>query len=116
MASSAWVPCSTRARRPWPKPRRRCAPRSADAHAVLGRQRDLDRVRDGLTSWLSRRMPGARDLRLSALRAPKAGVSNETLLFDAEYHDGTTARPDPPLPPPHPPHPPALPAPPPHPP
>ena len=59
---------------------------------MLGRQRDLDRVRDGLTSWLSRRVPGARDLRVTSLRAPKAGVSNETLLFDAEYRDGSTAR------------------------
>ncbi len=59
---------------------------------MLGRQRDLDRVRDGLASWLSRRLPAARDLRVSSLRAPKAGVSNETLLFDAEYRDGPTVR------------------------
>ena len=59
---------------------------------MLGRQRDLDRVRDGLASWLSRRLPAARDLRVSSLRAPKAGVSNETLLFDAEYRDGPTLR------------------------
>lgn len=34
-------------------------------------------------------MPAARGLGVSALRAPKAGVSNETFLFDVTYrHDG----------------------------
>jgi aminoglycoside phosphotransferase (APT) family kinase protein len=59
---------------------------------VLGRQRDLDQVRSGLTEWLRRRLPAARDLEVSTLRAPKAGVSNETFLFEIDYHAGNETR------------------------
>jgi aminoglycoside phosphotransferase (APT) family kinase protein len=59
---------------------------------VLGRQRDLDQVRAGLTAWLRRQLPTARDLQVSSLRAPKAGVSNETFLFDVRYRDGMEHR------------------------
>ncbi len=56
---------------------------------MLGRQRDLDAVHATLTAWLGRRLTGAHDLRVSALRAPKAGVSNETFLFDVAYRDAS---------------------------
>jgi aminoglycoside phosphotransferase (APT) family kinase protein len=59
---------------------------------VLGRQRDLDQVRAGLTAWLRRKLSTARDLQVSSLRAPKAGVSNETFLFDVRYRDGMEHR------------------------
>lgn len=59
---------------------------------MLGRQRDLDQVRAGLTGWLRRQLPGARDLEVSALRVPKAGVSNETFLFEVAYRDGDALR------------------------
>jgi len=59
---------------------------------VLGRQRDLDQVRSGLTEWLRRRLPAARDLEVSSLRAPKAGVSNETFLFEIDYRAGDETR------------------------
>jgi aminoglycoside phosphotransferase (APT) family kinase protein len=59
---------------------------------VLGRQRDLDQVRAGLRDWLCGRLPGARDLEVSSLRAPKAGVSNETFLFEIAYREGGEAR------------------------
>src|SRR5262245_26762028 len=39
--------------------------------------------------WLRRQLPDARDLEVSSLRAPKAGVSNETFLFETTYRDGT---------------------------
>lgn len=55
---------------------------------MLGRQRDLDAVHRALTDWLRRKMPDARDLEISALKAPKAGVSNETFLFDATWRGG----------------------------
>lgn len=58
---------------------------------MLGRQRDLDQVRTGLTEWLRRRLPGARDLEVSSLRVPKAGVSNETFLFETTYRAGTAS-------------------------
>jgi aminoglycoside phosphotransferase (APT) family kinase protein len=49
-------------------------------------QRDLERDRKHLTGWLAERLPDARDLRVSELRAPQSsGFSNDTLLFDLEY-------------------------------
>ncbi len=56
---------------------------------MLGRQRDLDQVRAHLTTWLRAQLPGARDLEVSSLRAPKAGVSNETFLFEVTSRTGT---------------------------
>ena len=52
---------------------------------MLGRQRDLDRVRIGLADWLTRVVPDASGVEVSAMRAPKAGVSNETFLFETTY-------------------------------
>jgi aminoglycoside phosphotransferase (APT) family kinase protein/putative sterol carrier protein len=55
---------------------------------MLGRQRDLDELRTRLTTWLRARMPEARDLVVSELRTPKAGVSNETFLFEVAHARG----------------------------
>ncbi|HEV7735224.1 MAG TPA: phosphotransferase [Candidatus Binatia bacterium] len=52
---------------------------------MLGRQRDLDAVHAALTGWLASKLPEARDVALSSLKAPKAGVSNETFLFEITY-------------------------------
>jgi aminoglycoside phosphotransferase (APT) family kinase protein len=49
-------------------------------------QRDLAADRERLARWLAARIPEARELRLSELRAPQSsGFSNDTLLFEAEY-------------------------------
>ena len=45
---------------------------------------DLDRIADGLTTWLARKLPGARALRVSNLLRPSLGLSNDTALFDSE--------------------------------
>jgi aminoglycoside phosphotransferase (APT) family kinase protein len=56
--------------------------------------RDLDQLAMDLTSWLAARTPGARNLRLGDLAYPNgAGMSHETILFDAEWEeDGATVR------------------------
>ena len=59
---------------------------------MLGRQRDLDEVRRALAAWLRRQLPAASGLEVSALRAPKAGVSNETFLFEIDYRLGGATR------------------------
>lgn len=54
--------------------------------------RDLDRTRAQLEAWLRPRL-GARDLRVSPLRAPAgSGFSNDTLLFDAAWREGGAER------------------------
>lgn len=50
------------------------------------RGRDYEKTRGLLAEWLRDRLPGARDLRVSALSGPAAtGFSNDTLLFDVAY-------------------------------
>lgn len=41
-----------------------------------------------LTDWLSKKMPGARDLSVEGLASPKAGNSAETVLFDVSFLEG----------------------------
>src|SRR5438105_3891588 len=55
---------------------------------AIGSQRNLDETRTVLTTWLREKVPRAKALRLSELRAPGMGFSNETLLFDLEWNDG----------------------------
>jgi aminoglycoside phosphotransferase (APT) family kinase protein len=56
-------------------------------------QRDLERDRDRLTQWLEARLPDARKLRVSELRAPQtSGFSNDTLLFDLAYEQDGDGR------------------------
>jgi aminoglycoside phosphotransferase (APT) family kinase protein len=51
-------------------------------------QRDLEADGPKFEAWLRRRLPGARDLRMSPLVAPQSsGFSNETLLFDLEWSE-----------------------------
>jgi len=43
-----------------------------------------------LTSWLARKLEGARDVRVANLEIPRAsGMSNETILFDASWREGS---------------------------
>ena len=55
---------------------------------MLQPERDLGEVRDGLTAWLRTRMPEARQLAISELTRPKAGFSNDTLLFEVSHLTG----------------------------
>jgi aminoglycoside phosphotransferase (APT) family kinase protein len=58
---------------------------------VKSAQRDLDEARSLLSSWLAPRL--GRDVSLSPIQMPSgAGVANETLLFDAEWTDGSSRR------------------------
>jgi aminoglycoside phosphotransferase (APT) family kinase protein len=52
---------------------------------VLGRTRDLEAVQTSLARWLAPRLGGGDGIALSALRRPSAGISNETLIFDATW-------------------------------
>jgi aminoglycoside phosphotransferase (APT) family kinase protein/putative sterol carrier protein len=49
---------------------------------MLARQRDLDAAQRQLNAWLAPKYPGS-TVTVSPLKKPSAGVSNETLLFDA---------------------------------
>lgn len=50
------------------------------------RGRDFEQTRERLAWWLRGRLPGARELAVSALSGPAAtGFSNDTLLFDATW-------------------------------
>ena len=57
-------------------------------------QRDLEKDRKNLTEWLEAKLPEARGLEVSELRAPESsGFSNDTLLFDLRYsQDGEEHR------------------------
>jgi aminoglycoside phosphotransferase (APT) family kinase protein len=56
-------------------------------------QRDLATDGPKFEAWLRRRLPQARDLRMSPLVQPQtSGFSNETLLFDAEWSEGGSKR------------------------
>jgi aminoglycoside phosphotransferase (APT) family kinase protein/putative sterol carrier protein len=55
---------------------------------VLARHRDLDALHARLGAWLRTKMPEAEQLTVSPLRKPSAGISNETLLFDATWRGG----------------------------
>ena len=55
--------------------------------------RDLGELGAALAGWLSQRMPGARDIRILNLSYPLgAGMSHETILFDAEWAEGGAAQ------------------------
>lgn len=58
---------------------------------MLARQRDLDAVQRQLNAWLAPKYPGA-TVAVSPLKKPSAGVSNETLLFDATIRAGGKER------------------------
>jgi len=55
---------------------------------VTDRGRDYDDTRSRLIRWLGERLPHAQDLTLSSFSHPiGAGVSNETILFEAEWRN-----------------------------
>jgi aminoglycoside phosphotransferase (APT) family kinase protein/putative sterol carrier protein len=54
---------------------------------IAANEDDLRSIHDALTRWLSARIPGGEDVRLSPLRQPGAGVSNETFLFQASWRE-----------------------------
>ena len=55
--------------------------------------RDLDILAERLSGWLTARLPGASDLRISNLSYPLgAGMSHETILFDAAWKGGGALR------------------------
>ena len=59
---------------------------------VFTKGRDLDETRRRFTPWLAERI-GAAELEVSDFTYPAgAGVSNETLLFEARWPDGGTTR------------------------
>ena len=56
-------------------------------------QRDPEATRKTLVEWLARKLPGARDVEITALEIPQAsGFSNETFLFDALWREGGEQR------------------------
>ncbi|MET0360831.1 MAG: phosphotransferase family protein [Sphingobium sp.] len=55
--------------------------------------RDLDELKGAMTDWLGARMPEVTDIRLDNFTYPRgAGMSHETILFDAHWTEGGTAR------------------------
>ena len=59
---------------------------------MLQPERDLGELRHGLTAWLRTRLPEARDLAVAELTRPKAGFSNDTLVFEISYRDASGPR------------------------
>src|SRR5207237_4160712 len=70
-----------RTRHPSRRGRARSGAGRTRAERVLGRQRDLEETRAALAAWLRAKRP-EEALEVSALVAPKAGISNETFLVD----------------------------------
>lgn len=65
----------------------------ATAAIVAPNVRDLDTLGDQLTAWLRDRLPQAADLRVTDLDYPRgAGMSHETILFDAHWTEAGKAR------------------------
>ncbi|HMO69653.1 MAG TPA: phosphotransferase family protein, partial [Novosphingobium sp.] len=57
---------------------------------VAPETRDLASLARDLASWIAARIPGASDLRLENLDYPRgAGMSHETILFDAAWREGS---------------------------
>src|ERR1035437_8112034 len=55
------------------------------------RTRDLDLTREHLRAWLAKQLPGAHDVQLGELKGPsETGYSSDTLMFDAQWHDGSS--------------------------
>ena len=60
---------------------------------VAPETRDLDELALALVDWLGHRMPSARELRLDNFTYPRgAGMSHETILFDAHWHEDGEAK------------------------
>jgi aminoglycoside phosphotransferase (APT) family kinase protein len=60
---------------------------------VAPETRDLGELSRRLADWLAARIPAARGLVVSEADYPRgAGQSHETILFEASWHEGTTAQ------------------------
>ena len=56
---------------------------------VAPETRDLDELATELAGWLGQQMPDAHDIRIDNLDYPRgAGMSHETILFDAHWREG----------------------------
>lgn len=59
---------------------------------ALSNKIDADQATKSLTAWLGRRLPDARDIRVSGVTVPSAsGLSTETVLFDAAWTENGVA-------------------------
>jgi len=59
------------------------------AGVVAPEVRDLDQLADALAGWLGRKLPAAKNIRIVNLSYPLgAGMSHETILFDALWSEG----------------------------
>ena len=66
------------------------SPASTSPTIVAPSVRDLDDLARSLVAWLSQRLPEARDMQVINLSYPLgAGMSHETILFDAAWREGT---------------------------
>jgi aminoglycoside phosphotransferase (APT) family kinase protein len=66
---------------------------TATSAIVAPNVRDLDILAGTLASWLAAHMPDARNIRITDLSYPLgAGMSHETILFDAAWHEGAAER------------------------
>ena len=66
---------------------------AASPEVVAYRTRDLEILAASLADWLQARMPAARDIRILDLSYPLgAGMSHETILFDAEWREDGAPR------------------------
>ena len=60
---------------------------------VAPNTRDLDELARDLAMWLARQMPEASSIRIDNLDYPRgAGMSHETILFDAHWQENGTSR------------------------
>jgi aminoglycoside phosphotransferase (APT) family kinase protein len=64
-----------------------------EAAIVAPQVRDLADLAKAMAGWLAGRLPGARDVRVTNLSYPLgAGLSHETILFDAEWTESAAAK------------------------
>ena len=69
------------------------SPTNSSSTIVAPSVRDLDELSRTLVAWLSQRLPDARDLRVTNFSYPLgAGMSHETILFDAAWREGAAER------------------------
>ena len=60
---------------------------------VAPETRDLAELAGALSGWLAQKMPGASDMVIDNLDYPRgAGMSHETILFDAHWREGGEAK------------------------
>ncbi len=57
-----------------------------------GNAREFVSIRKGLTGWLETQWKDAAELRVSGLRKPEVGASNETLFFDVQWKENGESR------------------------